>query len=338
MKTARALICTEQRKFSLREVSIPELRPQDILIKTLYSGVSIGTEMLLINGRHNWGPFPICTGYQAVGVVEKTGSAVENFKTGDRVYYRGWNAPMTCDGQNITPASGTHSSYAVVDSTNPTHGAGLLPKGIDEATASLFVMPSVGANGLNMADVKTGDDVVVVGAGLIGLGVVGCAALRGANVIALDVDGKRLEVAKELGAHQIINSKKEKLAERMKALCPNGADVVFEASGNHACLNMGMGLCKLYGKFVFQSDFGNDDITFNFRPPHRQRVTAYFPTDDGYYPIRRAVLNLMAAGALQWGKTITHQINAADAPEFYGKLLDKSIPDVLGVVIDWSKI
>ncbi len=338
MKKIEALICTEQQKFKLWEIDLPELRSGDILIKTLYSGVSIGTEMLLITGKHNWGPFPICTGYQAVGIVEETGSAVNNFKVGDKVYYRGWNVPMTREGESITPASGTHSSYAVVDSANPTHGAGLLPDGIDDSTAALFVMPSVGANGINMADVKTGDNVVVIGTGLIGLGVVGCAALRGANVIAVDIDDNRLRVAKELGADETVNSAEDDLAGSIKAIWPDGADVVFEASGNQACIDMGMALCRKYGKFVFQGDFGNNTITFNFRPPHGQSIITYFPLDDGYYSVRRSVLRLIASGVLKWEKTITHRIKAVETPEFYEKLLNKSVPDVLGIVIDWSEI
>ncbi len=338
MDKAQALICTAKQEFSICEIDIPELCSQDILIRTLYSGVSIGTELLLIRGKHNWGPFPICTGYQAVGVVKKVGADVTKFKIGDNVYFRGWNVPMQLSesGKPVTPTSGTHSSYAVVDSTNPTHGAALLPEGIDESVASLFVMPAVGLNGINMAGVKGGDIVVVMGVGLIGLGVVGCSVLHGASVIAIDIDENRLKVAKELGASYAINAQNEDFAKQMMNIIPEGADVVFEASGNPQCVDIGFSLCKYGGKFVFQGDFGNDDISFNFRVPHAKRITAYFPCDDGYEACRKAVLDLIAKGNLQWHKVITHKIRANESPAFYAKLLNKEIPNVLGIIIDWS--
>ena len=335
-KKAQALICSGKREFALCEIDIPDLRPTDILIKTLYSGISIGTELLLITGKHNWGPFPICTGYQAVGIIERIGPDVTEFNVGDKVYYRGWNVPMKSKGIAVTPASGAHSSYAVVDARNVTHGAGLLPDNIDAEEASLFVMPAVGLNGINMAGIKGGDKVAVIGVGLIGLGVVACASLRGTSVMAIDIDDSRLEIAQQLGAAYILNAKCKNFDKQVKEVIPEGVDAVFEASGNPACIDMGFALCRREGKFVFQSDFGNDEITFNFRTPHAKRVTAYFPCDDGYQPCRRAVLDLIARGKLQWRRVITHKIKSIESPKFYTNLLNKDISGILGVVIDWS--
>ncbi len=338
MNDAEVLICDSNRRFTLEPIEVPPLRPRDLLVKTLYSGVSVGTESLLINGTHNWGPFPISTGYQAVGRVEALGAEVTEFKIGDRVYHRGWSVPMRQRDTAITAAGGAHSSLAVVDSASTAQAPGQLPEGVGEAEASLFVMPAVGINGLNMAAVQAGEVVVVVGAGLIGLGVIGCAALRGATVIAIDLDDKRLKMAQTLGAEHILNSSKCDVVQLVKGLAPGGADVVFEASGHPACIDLGLALCRRHGKFVFQSDFGNSDITFNFRPPHGQRVTAYFPCDDGGIPCRRAVLNLMRSGALKWKETITDSVPAAEAPQLYDRIRDRALNGSLGIVIDWTQL
>ena len=95
---AQALISYEDRTFSLESVDIPDPGANQILVKAHYSGVSIGTEFALIRNRISWGAFPICTGYMAAGVVEKTGADVDNFSPGDKVYYRGGSG-ITLDGK-----------------------------------------------------------------------------------------------------------------------------------------------------------------------------------------------------------------------------------------------
>ncbi|MEZ4683201.1 MAG: hypothetical protein R2932_54235 [Caldilineaceae bacterium] len=70
---AQALICTAQQQFSLEQFDVPDPTSTQIRVQTLYSGVSVGTEFSVIRGKLDWGPFPVCTGYQAVGVVEAVG-------------------------------------------------------------------------------------------------------------------------------------------------------------------------------------------------------------------------------------------------------------------------
>ncbi|NLX04521.1 MAG: zinc-binding alcohol dehydrogenase [Phycisphaerae bacterium] len=333
---AQALVCTEQQEFVLDEVEYSPLQPRDLWVRALRTGVSIGTELLLVRSQVSWGPFPIITGYQGVGIVEQVGSAVKDFAVGDRIYYRGCSAGITWQGRPVSATSGAHASHVVTDSTNVLHGPAKLPEGVDEEAASLFVMPSVGLNGVNMAGVAMGDRVVVIGAGLIGLGNVATAKLRGAVTVAVDIDDQRLAVARQLGADHTINSSREDLDERMKQIVPDGADVVFEASGNPKCVDLGIALCRREGKFVFQGNYGAGPLSFRFLEAHNRRIRAFFPCDDGYVPSRRTVIKLMAEGALDWGRTITHRLDAREAPKFYDDVNRGRVKNLLGAVIRWS--
>ena len=80
---ARALICDEQQSFSIENVILKEHAPDQVAIRTLYTGVSIGTEFALIRNKLSWGPYPLCTGYMGTGVVEAVGADIDNFKVGD---------------------------------------------------------------------------------------------------------------------------------------------------------------------------------------------------------------------------------------------------------------
>jgi 2-desacetyl-2-hydroxyethyl bacteriochlorophyllide A dehydrogenase len=202
---ATALITDKDMHFSLQPVLLPDLQADDVLVKTAYSGVSIGTEFALIRNKISWGPFPICTGYMATGIVEAIGKQVTEVKPGDKVFVRR-NTPFTlADGTAVSTVQGTHCSH-IVTPVGGTHGLGILPEGAPMEAASMFVMPAVGFKGVDMAAPKLGQTVVVYGSGLIGLGVVAAASLRGCKVIAIDMQEKQLEMAKAFGADVLIHA------------------------------------------------------------------------------------------------------------------------------------
>jgi L-iditol 2-dehydrogenase len=306
------------------------------LVRTHYSGVSIGTEFALIRNKLSWGPYPLCTGYMGVGTIEQVGENVSGFKVGDKVYYRHNRAGMTLpDGQAVSPVSGVHCSLTIT-STEGTHGAALLPPGADEAAASMFVMPAVGLYGVDMANPRMGQSVVVYGVGLIGLGVVAACSHRGCVVVAVDIASDRLAIARKFGADYTIDSSSQDVRAELEKIAPGGADVVFEATGIPECLDPAIALCRSFGKFILQGNYGAAPISYHFLPPHTKRLTMFYPCDDGLVSCRRAVLKNMAMGVLPWQETITHRIEAPDAPALYERINKSRAKDVLGAVIYWE--
>lgn len=331
---AQALICDEARTFSLSNVDLPDPGPDHLVVRTTFSGVSIGTEFALIQGKLSWGPYPICTGYQGVGVVEHAGRNVVGFKPGNRVYYRDNREMALSDGTPVSGVAGVHCSAAVIHVPS-THGVAIIPEGASEEAASLFVMPAVGLYGVDQSNPRMGDTVVVYGCGLVGLGVVAACSHRGCVVVAIDIRGDRLSVARQLGADYTLNATRQDVETELEGISQGGADVVFEATGIPACIDPAIALCRRRGKFVLQGNYGQDPISYHFLPPHGKQLRMYYPCDDGLAHCRRAVLKNMATGCLPWEKTITHRVRAEDAAEFYGAIDAGDSPDVIGAVIRW---
>ena len=333
---SKALICTAQQQFSLEEFDIPKLAARDLLIRCVWSGVSVGTEFAVIRNKINYGPYPVATGYQAVGYVEEVGAGVTKFEVGDKVYYRRNYLPMKVASRPVTICSGAHASYALMpEDAEVEH----MPEGVDDATGSLFVMPSVGYNAVDMAGVQMGDVVAFHAVGLIGLGALAAARLRGAETIAIDLSARRLEMAKEMGASHTINAddlSSDELTARVQEIHPGGADVVFEGSGVPSCLDLAFPLARLRGKFVFLGHYGKEPVSFNYLVPHGKQLTAFFPCNDGLVPCRTAVLRNIATGAIPWEKTITHRVPASEAPDLYESINRDELPDLFGAVIRWS--
>ncbi len=333
---AQALICDEEQNFTLEDVILRDPSADQIAVHTHYTGVSIGTEFALIRNKLSWGPYPICTGYQGAGVVEAVGANIDNFSVGDRVYFRGNDIMELADGQPVSCVSGTHCSHVVLN-PNTSHGAAHVAPGAGMDVASMFVMPAVGLFGVDMANPRMGDTVVVYGSGLIGLGVVAACAHRGCVVIAVDIQPKPLEIARMMGADYVINGSTHDVAAEVKKLAPDGADVVFECTGIPACLNSAIELCRPYGSFVWQGNYGAQPVSLNFLPAHGRRLKMFFPCDDGLQPCRRAVVKNMASGALKWENTITHRIAYTEAPAMFERINKGDADGVVGVVIGWGE-
>ena len=333
MKT-HALVCFENQKITLEPVTLAAPSGGQILVRTKYSGVSVGTEFALIRNRISWGPYPLVTGYQAVGEVEAVGADVRDYRVGDLVYYRANHGEMTLSsGVTCTNVSGTHASHAIVTVGD---SVALLPAAVSPRVASLFVMPAVGLHGADKAQPGVGDVVVVVGAGLIGLGAVNALANRGCRVVVTDVDDTRLAMATELGALHVCNVKTASVRELLEKLKPGGADAVFECTGIPEQITPAMELCRVHGTFVYQGNYGAAPYSSLFLPAHNRQLTCHYPCDDGGPECRAAVLRLMASKGLPWEKTITHEVDASGAAEFYNAINRGSVANLVAGVIKWE--
>jgi 2-desacetyl-2-hydroxyethyl bacteriochlorophyllide A dehydrogenase len=331
---AQALICDENQHFSLEDVILEDMKPDQIAIRTHFTGVSIGTEFALIRNKISWGNYPLCTGYMGTGVVEDVGEKVDGFQAGDAVYFRQNESMTLANGKRVSCVTGAHCSHAILK-PNTSHGADHIVPGAGMDTASMFVMPAVGLYGVDMANPRTGWTVVVHGVGLIGLGVVAACAQRGCVVIAVDINDRNLAVARQLGADYLINSKRMAMQDAVMEIAPNGADAVFECTGIPECIDQTIPLCRTDGTFVWQGNYGAAPLTMHFLPAHGRRLRMFFPCDDGWQPFRHAVVKNMAMGVLPWEKTITHRIPYEEAPALYDRI-NRGEEDVLGAIIKWA--
>ena len=335
---ATALVCTKDQHFSLCPVTLPDPGPGEVAIRTLFSGVSVGTEFALVRDKISWGPFPIVTGYMGAGVVETVGEGVQGLREGDVVYYRGSKTMTLGDGTSVSAVSGVHCSHAVTQ-VGGTHGVAKVPEGVDPAVASVFVLPAVALHGVDKSGARVGQVALVHGCGPIGLGVVAMLAQRGCRVVAADLDGVRLAMARSLGAAETLEGG-DGLAERAQPFFPEGAngfDLVFECTGLWPCIRPAMELCRLHGTFVWQGNYGAAPYPVEFLIPHGRQLEMKFPCDDGYAPCREAVLRQMAAGLLPWERTITHRVRAEEAPDFFDAVNRGAVPGLVVAVVDWRK-
>lgn len=310
--------------------------PDQVVIQTHWSGVSVGTEFALIRNKISWGPYPLCTGYMGTGVIDFVGEDVDGYSVGDAVYFRANDAMALDDGSSVSCVTGAHCS-SIVTRPGGTHGVAKMVAGAAMDTASLYVLPAVGLNGVDMANPRMGDTVIVHGVGLIGLGVVAACVSRGCRVIAVDLDDRQLAMAKTFGADHCFNGRSDDVPSVIQKLMPGGADVVFECTGHPACIDPAIALCREHGRFVWQGNYGADPVSMHFLPAHGRRLQMFFPCDDGGPACRHGVVKQMAMGTLAWEHTITHRIPYTEAPALYRSVLEGGVSGTVGAVINWQE-
>ncbi|CAN5454923.1 zinc-dependent alcohol dehydrogenase family protein [soil metagenome] len=186
-------------------------------------------------------------GHEAVGTIEEIGAAVSSFKKGDRVIVSCITSCGRCEACRKAMYShcanggwilgntidGTQAEYVLIPFADTSLYR--IPERADEDAMVMLsdILPTGFECGVLNGAVKPGDTVAIVGAGTVGLAALLTAQLFSpAEIIMVDIDDNRLEVAKSLGATQVVNSKDGKAVERVMALTDKkGVDVAIEAVG-----------------------------------------------------------------------------------------------------------
>ncbi len=316
-ETMQALAITVLgERAELIEMPRPRAGKDEIVVKTWYSGVSVGTEMWIATGqRQDYGEVPFINGYQATGEVVEVGEGVENLKAGDVV---------------VALCSGAHSEYV----RGPAEYAYKLSN-VDKAdVTALWVQPAVAANALNQAQVNTGDSVLIIGQGLIGQSTAMLARLRGAFVIASDISPQRLETSSCFCADWTIDASSQVVSQTVRERFPDGVDVVMESTGFQGLLNDAMNCCADNGRFVFEG-FYPGAISYDFLTPHRRQLRAFYPTSIGAHASREGVIRLIERGLFDIKPLISHTVSWRESAEIYNRLFSKERDNFNGILFDW---
>ncbi|BDG10401.1 zinc-dependent alcohol dehydrogenase family protein [Anaeromyxobacter paludicola] len=250
----KALVYHGPGKRAWEERPRPALKePGDAVVRIAKTTIC-GTDLHILKGDVATVAEGRILGHEGVGVVEEVGPAVSAFKKGDRVLI----SCITADGRCEACRKGMYSHCAhggwilghTIDGTQaeyvriPHADTSLyaVPPGADEEALVMLsdVLPTGFECGVLNGAVKPGDTVAIVGAGPIGLAVLLTARFYSpAEIVMVDVDPNRLEVARRLGATQVVSSADGKAAERVLALTGGrGVDVAVEAVGVPATFDL----------------------------------------------------------------------------------------------------
>lgn len=239
----QAAILVEFNRLVVDELSLPPLKPGQVLVEIKYSGIC-HTQLLEVKGHRGPDPFlPHCLGHEGSGIVVEVGPKVEKVKPGDHVILSwmkgsGSNVPGSVfdwKGQKVNAgAITTFSRYSILSENRLTPISKDFP--LLEAALVGCALPTGLGVVFNTAQPKAGESLAVFGCGGIGL-----SALLGAQIIgcvpriAIDINHQKLEAAKAMGATHCIDASQEDPIAAIQKIGP--LDFAIEASGSLIAMN-----------------------------------------------------------------------------------------------------
>ncbi|KAJ3946144.1 uncharacterized protein N0V96_004502 [Colletotrichum fioriniae] len=248
----KALVYDGSNSVSLKDKPLPTIsKPTDVIVKVTKTTIC-GTDLHIRKGDVATCQPGTTLGHEGVGIIHSAGASVTRFKEGDRVLISCISSCATCEycrrGMYSHCTSGGWILGNTIDGTQaeyvriPHAESSLhpIPDGADDS--SLVMLSDIFPTGLECGvlngKVQPGGTVAIVGSGPIGLAAIITAQMYSpSQIIAIDMDPKRLDVARQFGATETIDSSKADAVAKVKELTEGkGADSVIEAVGIPATL------------------------------------------------------------------------------------------------------
>ena len=320
----------------------------EVRVRTLYSGISTGTEMSFYRNTNpymhkRWDPeahlflddtgkqsvqYPVvAVGYEEVGEVIEVGAGVDDLPVGTIVYGT-WG----------------HRSEQIIDAEEVR--ARVLGNGTDPLYGIFSHIGAIALNGILDSSIRLGETVAVFGLGGVGQLIAQLAKLSGAEVIGVDLIPMRLRVAQELGAAHVIDGRAVSASEEIKRLTGGrGADVCIEATGSSQALNDAIRACAYSSKVVTLGFFqGAAQGLYLGEEFHHNRINIVCSQIGGVAPelqyrwdrmrLVRTFMRLAVEGEVQVRPLVTHIMPPEQAPDLF-KLIDEKPAEVLQAVLDF---
>jgi len=339
----KALLLSSYRNLELADLPAPTPAPDEVLIRVAACGIC-GSDVHGYDGSSGRRIPPIVMGHEAAGTISSVGRAVRNFAPGDRVTFdstvycgecpncRRGNVNL-CDRRQVLGVScgdyrraGAFAEFVSV----PARILYRLPDNFPFAEAAMLEAVAVAIHGVNLAQLDPNSTALVVGAGTIG--ILTLQALRAAGcskVFVTDVDAQRLELARKLGATEILLSDDSLLPAIFERTNNEGVDVALECVGRNETVAASIDATRKGGTVVL---VGN--IAPNVTLPLQKVVTRQIRLQGscasaGEYP---QAIEWMASGKIQVKPLITAIAPLEDGPRWFERLYARE-PNLLKVVL-----
>jgi threonine dehydrogenase-like Zn-dependent dehydrogenase len=243
----------------LADIPVPSIRPNEALLKIKYAGFC-GSDLNTFSGKNPMVKLPVIPGHEIGAVIEATGDETpDHLKPGMSCTVNPYTACGNCSSCRNGRANacrfnrtlGVQRDGAMCEYIAVPWEKVIADSAISPRDFCLVEPMSVGFHAVHRAQITDSDTVAVIGCGMIGVGAIVRAAIRGAKVTAIDIDDSKLALAKRLGASFTVNSQTENVHERLQDITGNqGPDVIIEAVGAPPTYQMAVNEVAFTGRVV----------------------------------------------------------------------------------------
>jgi 2-desacetyl-2-hydroxyethyl bacteriochlorophyllide A dehydrogenase len=334
----KALLKTKKGKgyLEIEDVPIPEINDNEILIKVYYSGIC-GTDIHIFTDQFPIYYPPVILGHEFSGEIVNIGEKITPWKVGERVVaecqslvcgkcrYCRTGHPEACSSKR-SPGWGINGSFAEYIKM-PSWLLHKIPDNVSYKEAALTEPAAVCSQAIySRSKLETGDFVVVLGSGPIGIIIAKMAIIGGASkvlITGIDQDEQyRLLLARNMGINNTVNVNKVNLEEIVSELSNGlGADLVVEATGVESAINQAFEIVRKLGKITFVGIPGQNKSNIKWLTGSFKALDVSFSFSSQYQDWVR-VLKLFENRSLDLTKLITHEFELDNWKIAFEKAID----------------
>ena len=327
----KALLLSKYKHLEVTDLPVPEAGPDEVLVRVAACGIC-GSDVHGYDGSSGRRIPPIFMGHEAAGTVAAIGSGVTGFVEGDRVtfdstiycgtcgYCRRGEVNL-CDNRQVLGVScgdyrraGAFAEFVAV----PSRIVYRLPDNLSFEEAAMLEALSVAIHVVSLAQVSTNSAVLVVGAGMIGLLIVQVLREAGCSrILVADIDGSRLKLAEDVGAHAALSAKLGVARQVGKLTGGAGVDAVIEAVGHADSVNASIESVRKGGTVVLVGNIAPEVMLPLQKVVTRQIRLQGSCASAGEYP---RAMELLGSGAIQVKNLITAIAPLAEGPLWFERL------------------
>jgi L-iditol 2-dehydrogenase len=333
-KTMTKVVLKEKKRLEFETAEIPYPGPSEVLIKVMKVGVC-GSDWTIYNGKHPYVKFPIVMGHEFAGIIAKTGKKVKKLSEGQRVTVIPHLTCGECDAcaqekynfcESLrctgAEADGAYAQYI----TMPEVMVVPIPDDMDMDKAAMIEPACVAYHGAKRGNIRNGDNVLVIGAGPIGIFCMqSCKALGAGRVLIADLDQWRLDIAAKLGADSVIDVSNTNLQKGVEELIGDDdkIDVFYDCVGESGKVLDDLIRIAKRGTHIVVIGVLQNEYEIPHLPDfvqHELRLsgtTMYVPED------YREMIKLMSDGRILTDGMLTHYFDLENIKDVYQMLEEK---------------
>ena len=340
----KSLLLSEYSHLELADMPLPTVGPDEVLVSVEACGIC-GSDVHGYDGSSGRRIPPIVMGHEAAGTVEAIGADVRKYAKGDRVtfdstvycgkcQYCAKGQINLCDNRQVIGVScgdyrrhGAFAEYVVV----PERIIYPLPETISFDEAAMLEAVSVALHAVKVSPVIGGETALVIGAGMIGLLTLQAAKAAGcARVLIADVDATRLNMAKQVGAEEILHcSGAELVAEVLRLTDGKGVDLTLEAVGRNETVAAAIDCTRKGGTVTLVGNI-TPEVTLPLQKVVSRQIRLQGScASSGEYP---EAIELIAKGKIKVRPLITAVASLEEGPRWFERLHSRE-PNLMKIIL-----
>ncbi|MFA9557733.1 zinc-binding alcohol dehydrogenase family protein [Evansella sp. AB-rgal1] len=314
----KSIVCVQPNELLMTDEQVPSLVEGEALVQIKRIGIC-GTDQHAYKGNQPYFTYPRVLGHELSGIVMDIDPNVKHLKKGDQVaiipYLHCENCIACKQGKTNCcekiKVIGVHEDGGMREVLSVPTSHLLVTNNLSLDAAALLEPLAIGAHAVRRAEIKRGENVLVIGAGPIGLGIMVFARDQGANVIAMDVNEERLQFCKKWGeVGATVNALHQPIEELLDVTDGNMPSVVIDATGNLQSMKQSFHYISHGGKLVYVG-LVKDDISF-YDPDFHKRETTLLGSRNATIEDFEYVQHVLAKGEVDIPTYITHRCSFED--------------------------